>query len=93
MLSSDAPLAGRFEMTDVDGPGGLEWVALSPKGEHTSYGNIRLGFEGSTLRAMELKDNFGQTTRLEFSDVERNPDLDERLFRFEPPPGADVIGG
>ena len=99
LLSSDAPLAERFEMTDVDGPDGLEWVALKPKageggqGAQTSYADIRLGFEGDVLRAMELEDNFGQTTRLDFIDVERNPELDDALFRFEPPPGADVIGG
>ena len=27
-----------------------------------------------------------------FSELRRNTALDERLFRFEPPPGVDVIG-
>ena len=43
------------------------------------------------LQAMELKDSFGQTTRLEFSAIERNPALDPALFRFTPPAGVDVI--
>ena len=29
---------------------------------------------------------------IEFGNVRRNPALDAVLFRFEPPPGADVIG-
>ena len=41
---------------------------------------------------MELVDNFGQTTRLQFSAVVKNPTLDGALFEFTPPPGVDVIG-
>jgi outer membrane lipoprotein carrier protein len=40
---------------------------------------------------MQLKDNFGQTTLLRFSNLERNPALGGSLFRFTPPKGADVI--
>ena len=42
--------------------------------------------------AMEVIDNLEQVTRIEFSDVELGQPLDPSLFRFEPPPGADVIG-
>jgi outer membrane lipoprotein-sorting protein len=41
---------------------------------------------------MELGDKLGQTTHLEFSNVERNPLLDPSRFTFSVPPGADVIG-
>jgi outer membrane lipoprotein carrier protein len=41
---------------------------------------------------MELVDHFGQTTKLRFSNVERNPALDASRFRFTPPPGTDVLG-
>ena len=44
------------------------------------------------VEAMELVDHFGQTTRLRFSNVERNPVLDPGRFRFTPPPGTDVLG-
>ena len=42
--------------------------------------------------AMELHDSFGQTTLLRFSNMERNPALPAEMFRFVPPPGADVVG-
>jgi outer membrane lipoprotein carrier protein len=51
-----------------------------------------MGFDASGLRTMELVDNFGQTTVLSFSALERNPKLNPALFRFSPPKGADVIG-
>ena len=41
---------------------------------------------------MVLYDNFGQTTSLNFLQMERNPSLDAGLFRFVPPKGADVVG-
>jgi outer membrane lipoprotein carrier protein len=41
---------------------------------------------------MELRDKLGQATVIEFGRLRRNVPLDPALFRFEPPPGADVIG-
>jgi outer membrane lipoprotein-sorting protein len=41
---------------------------------------------------MELVDHFGHTTRLGFSNLQRNPKIDPAQFRFEPPQGADVLG-
>jgi outer membrane lipoprotein-sorting protein len=41
---------------------------------------------------MELKDKLQQSTRIEFSDVERNARLAGELFTFKPPEGVDVIG-
>ena len=41
---------------------------------------------------MELRDQFGQTTVLRFSSLERNPRLNPDLFKFTPPKDADVLG-
>jgi outer membrane lipoprotein carrier protein len=51
-----------------------------------------MGFKGDELEAMELKDQFGQTTVLRFSKLQRNPKVDPASFRFDPPKGADVLG-
>jgi outer membrane lipoprotein carrier protein len=91
LLSSDQPVEQSFDVRAVDGPDGYAWVGLKPLGEQVSFTEIRLGFEGETLRVMELQDAFGQRTRLRFAKVERNPVLDAELFRFTPPPGADIF--
>ena len=91
LLSSDTPVEESFDVSPMEGPDGHAWVALTPRGEQASFTEIRLGFEGETLRVMELTDAFGQITRLSFAEVERNPELDPDLFRFTPPPGADVF--
>ena len=53
--------------------------------------SLALGTNGE-LAGMELVDKLGQTTRIDFSSLRRNAALDDKLFRFEPPSGADVIG-
>jgi outer membrane lipoprotein-sorting protein len=72
---------------------GTAWLGLVPLESVGSFEGIRIGFDAEGLRGMELKDGFGQTTRLEFTAVRRNPDLDGTLFRFTPPAGVDVIRG
>ena len=46
----------------------------------------------SELVVMELKDMFGHKTVLNFSAMQRNPQLPTGLFKFTPPKGADVLG-
>lgn len=91
LLSSDQPVEQSFDVRAIDGPDGYAWAALKPLGDEVSFTEIRLGFEGDTLRVMELKDAFGQLTRLRFVNVERNPVLAPSLFQFTPPEGADIF--
>lgn len=92
LLSSGESLEKNFDITDQGKSGELEWVELTPKQKDSGFEKVRLGFDQRDLRAMELKDNFGQTTRLQFSRLERNPKLVPSLFDFTPPPGVDVVG-
>lgn len=79
-----APLASRE---------GVDWVELTPNDPGASFRAIRVGMRGRELRALEMEDGFGQTTRIDFFDVESNPPLSDELFRFAPPPGTDVVRG
>lgn len=84
-----------FRVRELGLRGGLEWVELRPDGaaDRGEFERILVGFDGPRLARMELVDAFGQTVRLRFEAVERNPELDPALFRFEPPPGVDVVRG
>ena len=72
---------------------GVDWIELVPRGADAALRAIRVGLEGEELRAIEMEDGFGQTTRIEFFDVESDPPLADELFRFVPPPEADVVRG
>jgi len=92
LLAGDNDLEKLFNLKTAGDKDGLEWLEATPKGKEGSFEKVRMGFKGNDLATMELQDNFGQTTLLRFSGLERNPALGASLFRFTPPKGVDVIG-
>lgn len=92
LLSNIKPLEQSFRVSELPAKDGLEWVELTPKSKDTGFDRVRLGFDAKSLARMELVDAFGQTTRLSFAGVERNPRLDANMFTFTPPKGVDVVG-
>jgi outer membrane lipoprotein carrier protein len=92
LLSGRSNLSDNFTVTQASREGTVEWIRMEPRRDDTDFKWVRLGFEGAVLKYMQLADKLGQTTSLEFSNVERNPPLDPSRFTFTVPPGADVIG-
>ncbi len=96
LLDGEGDIEERFRITRGPPAEGLVWIELGPRDAHTAresgaYAGIRLGFADSSLKRMDLRDNLNQTTRIEFTNVERNPSLDPSLFAFTPPEGVDVL--
>lgn len=92
LLAGDNAIERNFHLKDLGGQAGLEWLEATPKDKESSFESVRMGFGDGALEAMELRDRFGQTTVIRFSNQERNPKLAPELFKFAPPKGADVIG-
>ena len=92
LLSGRGGVDESFIASDGGQADGLDWVELAPRLEETDFRRIRLGFRGSELARMDLVDRLGQTTRIDFVAVERNPRLPADSFTFVPPPGVDVVG-
>ncbi len=92
ILAGSGALDREFELSDGGSSDGLEWVVAKPRQAESSFESMRLGLSGGMLRRMELRDNFGQTTLIVFSALDAGVSVDPAQFRFEPPPGADVIG-
>ncbi|HEY0682108.1 MAG TPA: outer membrane lipoprotein chaperone LolA [Steroidobacter sp.] len=92
LLSGQGNLQDNFTVTQTSEENGVSWVRMEPKRDDTDFKWVRLGFSGAALRFMQLADKLGQTTSLEFTQLERNPALDPSRFTFTVPPGADVIG-
>jgi outer membrane lipoprotein carrier protein len=70
---------------------GLAFVRLTPKSTEAEFAGVTIGFKGAELSRLLLDDRLGQQTRIDLSEVRINPRLSPELFRFESPPGADVI--
>ena len=92
LLAGDNAFEKNFTLRELGEREGMAWLEAIPKTQDSGFEKIHLGFAGNDLKAMELFDNFGQTTSLLFARLERNPPLAASLFRFTPPAGADVIG-
>ena len=92
LLAGSADVEKAFELADAGVKDGLEWLDAKPKDRDSGFEKIRMGFNAAGLQAMELSDNFGQTTILRFTALEANAKVDAKEFRFEAPKGADVLG-
>jgi outer membrane lipoprotein carrier protein len=92
LLAGASDVEKAFELADAGQRDGLEWLEAKPRDRDAGFERIRMGFGTGGLEAMELTDNFGQTTQLRFQNLQRNPKLEPGEFRFEPPKGADVLG-
>jgi outer membrane lipoprotein carrier protein len=91
LLAGSNEIEKSYALKAAGAQGGLEWLEAVPRAQDTAFERIRLGLGKSGLEAMELKDQFGQTTVIRFSDVQRNVKLPPESFKFTPPKGADVI--
>ncbi len=92
LFSSTRPVSDFFEVNDLGEQDGLAWVELKPRDPEGQFRRLLLALADNNLLRMEMYDNFGQITRFFFDGIQRNPDLDESLFHFEPPPLVDLIG-
>ena len=71
---------------------GMLWVDLRPKKKNSDFKRILIGLDDIGVQAMDLYDQFGQITMIRFQESSYNKALKGSLFKFTPPPGADVIG-
>jgi outer membrane lipoprotein carrier protein len=92
LLSSTKPISHYFEVQELGDQNNLSWVALLPKDKEAQFNRLLLALNENRLQRIEMYDNFGQVTRFFFDQIQRNPNLDDALFKFKPPPLIDLIG-
>lgn len=92
LLAGSTTIEDNFELTELGLQNDMEWLEAIPKSKESAFEFIQMGFspEGM-LKIMALRDSFGQTTLLTFSDLEKNPKLPADIFQFVPPENADII--
>jgi outer membrane lipoprotein carrier protein len=69
---------------------GLKHIALKPKNGSDSF---EMGVDPTTLdlRSLRLTDALGDVTQLALSDIKQGATLDDKLFTFIAPAGADIV--
>ena len=67
------------------------WYELIPKQSDSGFEALFILLEEGVISQMELKDSFGQFTRLRFENVRINKGYGANTFRLKIPEGVDVI--
>jgi outer membrane lipoprotein carrier protein len=90
-LLAGGALEAEFALTAEPAREGLEWVRATPKAKDASFREMRVGFRGGVLAAVEVVDSFGQRSLLQFGNFNANAPVPAERFRFVPPAGAEVV--
>ncbi len=91
LLSGEIELEENFTLQQQGIDKDLQWIKLSPKNEDSGFKYILIGLNNGILGGMELSDNFGQMTRIYFTEVKINLQLEKSIFEFKAPEGVDVF--
>jgi outer membrane lipoprotein carrier protein len=92
MLAGGEMVEKSFILKNAIRKDGLAWVLALPKDKESGFERVLLGFKAEKLRKMEIYDSFNHITHITFSEVERNPVLQDSTFLFKAPKGVDVVG-
>ena len=91
LLSRKSTLTDEFIVEDAGEHRGTRGVRLKPKSADSDFKSIELWLHNGTPMRMVFSDQLGGSTEVSFSDIKVNAKLDESLFRFTPPQGAEVV--
>lgn len=91
LLFGSQALDKAFKLQGQADHDGLQWLRATPKSADAGFVHADIGFAGGLPKRLELLDAFGQTTRIDFSDLRVNPKISAEQFQFTLPQGADLV--
>lgn len=93
LLLSDVndTLQNDFTVTALPPKGNTTWFNLIPKKPDNMFASVKLGFVNKQIIEMDLKDQIGHTTKIEYKNIQTNIPLAATLFTFKAAAGVDVI--
>ncbi len=92
ILMKQSGIDEQFTISEVGQRKYLYWIELRPQAPDLEYTHIYIGLEDGKVRAMELRDQFGQSTQIVFENLRVGVIHDPATFKFDPPAGVDVYG-
>ncbi|MCX7815024.1 MAG: outer membrane lipoprotein chaperone LolA [Tepidimonas ignava] len=79
-----------FTLSEGEPRDGLAWVEVTPKSREGQIQRMAIGWRDGALVALDVLDGLGQRSELRFGPW-RTQGLTAAAFRFQPPPGAEVL--
>lgn len=91
LLSDADELEKQFDILSVVREDRKTWYELIPKDSESGFEALYIAMQDGVIAHMELKDSFGQLTRLDFDNVQINQPIEMSHFKLEIPEGVDVL--
>lgn len=91
ILFGNEPAQTDYSFAEAGTREGLAWLEAVARQKDSGIERMVIGFRAGLPEALEVVDSFGRTSRFSFGALERNPAIDETLFVFRVPAGADVV--
>lgn len=92
LLAGGAGLEEAFSVERLAGTGdGLDWMRLTPRADDGDFREIRIALQDDRPVRLELDDQLGQTTRIDFDNIRINRGVDGDRFRLDLPADVDVV--
>jgi outer membrane lipoprotein carrier protein len=92
LLTGEQAPGENFEVVDLGRSDGYDWLLLRPYSRELNIEDIAIALGSDAIEVMEVRDTFGQLTRIRFYNIVLNLEPDPAVFMFVPPVGVDVIG-
>jgi len=91
ILFGSGSLDQNFELAERPSAAGIDWLRATPRGADAGFSYVDIGFRDALPVRLEILDSFGQTTRIDLSNINIHPKLGAKEFTFTPPDGVDVV--
>ena len=91
IILADDSIQEHFVQTSLGVIENFDWIELTPRYIEAQYDYINIGFNKKKLGMMIIADNLGQTTRIDFSSVQKNTALSASFFNFDIPKNIDIF--
>jgi outer membrane lipoprotein carrier protein len=90
-LFGSGSLDQNFELAERPSAAGIDWLRATPRGADAGFSYVDIGFRDALPVRLEILDSFGQSTRIDLSNINVHPKLGAKEFTFTPPDGVDVV--
>ena len=80
-----------FDVSALPAKDGVDWLRAKPRTADAGFSRVDIGMKNNLPVRVELLDSFGQTTRVDLSAIQPNPQLPAKEFQFTAPKGVDVV--
>nr|WP_191577775.1 MULTISPECIES: outer membrane lipoprotein chaperone LolA [Achromobacter] len=91
ILFGSGSLEQSFDVSALPAKDGVDWLRAKPRTADAGFSRVDIGMKNNLPVRVELLDSFGQTTRVDLSGIQANPQLPAKEFQFTAPKGVDVV--